>query len=175
MELPMSQHCCFDASGSLTALEQDSTIIAVIEISQSKWLVAALVPGVERQPLKRFDSNEEMLLKLLHRWHREAGQARHNISVSSSPLRRPRRVLACALAAGIGRRSLCHPSYEHRSVARAASRPRSRRELHRRARRAHRALECGAGEGQALAIPATFNPSAREHIVEPELQACPRL
>jgi len=48
MELPMSQHCCFDASGSLTALEQDSTIIAVIEISQSKWLVAALVPGVER-------------------------------------------------------------------------------------------------------------------------------
>jgi hypothetical protein len=49
MELPMSQqHCHFDASRSLTALEQDSTIIAVIEMSQSKWLVAALVPGVER-------------------------------------------------------------------------------------------------------------------------------
>jgi hypothetical protein len=45
------QHCQFDASRSLTALEQDSTIIAVIEMSQSKWLVAALVPGVERQPL----------------------------------------------------------------------------------------------------------------------------
>jgi hypothetical protein len=40
---PMSQHCHFDASRSLTALEQDSTIIAVIEMSQSKWLVAALV------------------------------------------------------------------------------------------------------------------------------------
>jgi hypothetical protein len=75
----MSQHCHFDASMSLTALEQDSTIIAVIEMSQTKWLVAALVPGVERQPLKKFDAHEEMLLKLLHRWRREAGQAGRNI------------------------------------------------------------------------------------------------
>src|SRR5467141_3804129 len=72
---PMSQHFRFDASRSLTALEQDSTIVAVIEMSQTKWLVAALVPGVERQPLKKFDAQEEMLLKLLHRWHCEAGQA----------------------------------------------------------------------------------------------------
>src|SRR5438105_7026762 len=73
---PMSQqHCHFDASRSLTALEQDSTIIAVIEMSQSKWLVAALVPGVERQPLKKLDAQEEGLLKLLHRWRTEAGQA----------------------------------------------------------------------------------------------------
>jgi hypothetical protein len=60
----MSQHSRFDASRSLTALEQDSTIIAVIEMSQAKWLVAALVPGVERQPLKKFDAHEEMLLHL---------------------------------------------------------------------------------------------------------------
>src|SRR5947199_2023164 len=71
---PMSQQH-FDASRSLTALEQDSTIIAVIEMSQSKWLVAALVPGVERQPLKKLDAQEEGLLKLLHRWRTEAGQA----------------------------------------------------------------------------------------------------
>src|SRR5712671_3412136 len=76
---PMSQHFRFDASRSLTALEQDSTIVAVIEMSQTKWLVAALVPGVERQPLKKFDAQEEMLLKLLHRWRREAGQAGRNI------------------------------------------------------------------------------------------------
>jgi len=75
----MSQHFRFDASRSLTALEQDSTIVAVIEMSQTKWLVAALVPGVERQPLKKFDAQEEMLLKLLHRWHCEAGQAGRNI------------------------------------------------------------------------------------------------
>ena len=80
MELPpMSQHFRFDASRSHTALDQDSTIIAVIEMSQTKWLVAALVPGVERQPLKKFDANEETLLKLLHRWRREAGQAGRNI------------------------------------------------------------------------------------------------
>ena len=38
-----------DLSRSLTVLEGDSTLIAVIEMSQSSWLVAALVPGVERQ------------------------------------------------------------------------------------------------------------------------------
>ena len=64
-ELPMSQHCHFDASRSLTALEQDSTIIAVIEMSQSKWLVAALVPGVERHPLKKLDAQEEGAAKAL--------------------------------------------------------------------------------------------------------------
>jgi transposase len=76
---PMSQHCYFDASRSLTAFDQDSTIIGVIEMSQSKWLVAALVPGVERQPLKKLDAQEEGLLKLLHRWRTEAGQAGRTI------------------------------------------------------------------------------------------------
>ena len=75
----MSQHCHFEASRSLAALEQDSTIIAVIEMSQSKWLVAALVPGIERQPLKKLDAQEEALLKLLHRWRNEAGQAGRQI------------------------------------------------------------------------------------------------
>jgi transposase len=65
----------FDASKSLIAFEQDSTVIAVIEMSQSKWLVAAVVPGIERQPLKKIQANEEALLKLLHRWRAEAGQA----------------------------------------------------------------------------------------------------
>ena len=65
----------FDASKSLTAFEQDGTVIAVIEMSQSKWLVAAVVPGIERQPLKKIEANEETLLKVLHRWRAEAGQA----------------------------------------------------------------------------------------------------
>ena len=75
----MSRHFRFDPSRSLTALEQDSTIIAVIEMSQSKWLVAALVPGVARHPLKKVDAQEEGLLKLLHRWRNEAGQAGREI------------------------------------------------------------------------------------------------
>jgi len=77
MERPMSQ--AFDASRSLTALEQDGTIIAVIEMSQAKWLVAGVVPGVERQPLKKLAADEAALLKLLHRWRNEAGQAGRQI------------------------------------------------------------------------------------------------
>jgi transposase len=69
----------FDPSRSLTALEQDSTVIAVIEMSQSQWLVAAVIPGVERQPLKKLDADEEVLLKLLHRWRNEANRAGREI------------------------------------------------------------------------------------------------
>src|SRR3981081_3405898 len=83
MERPMSQF--FDASRSLTALEQDSTIIASIEMSQSKWLVAAVVPGVERQPLKKLNADEEALLKLLHRWRHEAGLAGRQIKRILAP------------------------------------------------------------------------------------------
>jgi transposase len=77
MERHMSQP--FDASRSLTALEQHNTIIAVIEMGLSKWLVAAVVPGIKRQPLKKLDADEESLLKLLHRWRKEAEQAGHPI------------------------------------------------------------------------------------------------
>jgi transposase len=69
----------FDASKSLTAIEQESTVIAVIEMSQSNGLVAAVVPGIERQPLKKLEANEEALLKLLHRWCTESNQAGHTI------------------------------------------------------------------------------------------------
>jgi len=69
----------FDASRSLMVLEQDSTIVAVIEMSQSKWLVSAVVPGIERQPLKKLDPDEEALRKLLHRWRKEAGEAGRKI------------------------------------------------------------------------------------------------
>ena len=69
----------FDASKSLTTLEQDNTVIAVIEMSQSKWLVAAVVPGVKRQPLKKLQADEEALLKLLYRWRTEAGQTGREI------------------------------------------------------------------------------------------------
>ena len=35
-----------DLSRSLVALEQDATLIAVIEMGQSSWLVAGVVPGI---------------------------------------------------------------------------------------------------------------------------------
>ena len=69
----------FDASKSLTALEQHNTIVAVIEMSLSKWLVGAVVPGVKRQPLKKLGADQEQLLTLLQRWRTEAEQAGHPI------------------------------------------------------------------------------------------------
>jgi transposase len=68
-----------DLSRSLAALDQDSTLIAVIEISQSSWLVAGIVPGVNRQPLKKLAADEAALLQLLHRWRTEATKAGHVI------------------------------------------------------------------------------------------------
>src|SRR5712692_6127121 len=64
-----------DLSRSLAALDQDSTLIAVIEMSQSSWLVGAIVPGISRQPLKKLVVEERELLRLLHRWRDEATKA----------------------------------------------------------------------------------------------------
>ncbi len=50
-----------DLSRSLVALSQDSTVIAVVEMSQSSWLVAGIVPGIERHPLKKLEVDEEAL------------------------------------------------------------------------------------------------------------------
>ena len=52
MERPMAQQLD-DLSRSLTPPEQESTIMAVIEMSQASWLVAGIVPGIERHPLKK--------------------------------------------------------------------------------------------------------------------------
>ena len=68
-----------DLSRSLTALQPDGTLIAVIEMSLSSWLVAGIVPGVERQPVKELAVDECALLKLLHRWREEAEKAGRRI------------------------------------------------------------------------------------------------
>jgi transposase len=64
-----------DLSRCLLTLEQGSTLIAVVELSQASWLVAGIVPAVERQPLKKIEADEEALLRLLHRWRDEAARA----------------------------------------------------------------------------------------------------
>ncbi len=77
MECPMEK--LNDLSRSLIPLEPDSTLICVIELSLKSWLVAGIVPGVERQPLKKVGIDESALLKLLHRWREEAEKAGHGI------------------------------------------------------------------------------------------------
>src|SRR6267142_827737 len=69
-----------DLSRSLVALDQNSTIIVVIEMSQSSWLVGGVLPGIERQPRKKLEPNPERLLALLHRWRDEAVRAGRTIT-----------------------------------------------------------------------------------------------
>src|SRR6185295_20137566 len=67
-------------SRPLVALDQNSTIIAVIEMIQSSWLVAGMLPGIERQPRKKLEPSAERLLGLLHRWRDEAVGAGRTIT-----------------------------------------------------------------------------------------------
>ncbi|MDQ2762573.1 MAG: hypothetical protein M3Y22_03505 [Pseudomonadota bacterium] len=63
-----------DLSRSLAAFDQNTSLVAVVEMSESSWLVAGLVPGVDRQPLKKFESDPDALLRLLERWQAEAAR-----------------------------------------------------------------------------------------------------
>jgi hypothetical protein len=65
-----------DLSRSLIALDMATTLIAVVELSLSSRLVAGIVPGVERQPLKKLKTDENALLALLNRWRDEAVRSR---------------------------------------------------------------------------------------------------
>src|ERR1700737_3171300 len=67
-------------SRSVIALDQSSTIIAVIEMSQSSWLVAGMLPGIERQLRKKLEPSPERPLALLHRWRDEAVRAGRTIT-----------------------------------------------------------------------------------------------
>jgi len=64
-----------DLSRSLVAFDQNSTLVAVVELSLSSWLVAGLVPGLTRQPLKKQEADPNALLALLYRWRDEAAKA----------------------------------------------------------------------------------------------------
>jgi len=106
-ECPMPQ--LNDLSRCLAVLDQDSTLIAVIEMSQSNWLVTGIVPGVERHPAKKLEAEEGALLGLLHRGRDEAGKAGRMITrIAVAPgLRRGRLlrrgVTASGWPAGCGR------------------------------------------------------------------------
>jgi transposase len=69
-----------DLSRSLVALKQNNTIIAVIEMSLNYWLIAGIVPGVHRHPLKKLNVDEKALLQSLRQWRDEAAKAGHVIT-----------------------------------------------------------------------------------------------
>jgi transposase len=78
MERPMAKPN--DLSRSFAPFEQDSTLVAVIEMSLSSWLVAGIVPGLDRHPLKKLGADEDALLRLLQHWRDEAVTAGRTIT-----------------------------------------------------------------------------------------------
>jgi transposase len=70
---------CDDLSRSLVAFDQDSTLVAVIEMGDSGWLVGGLVSGVARDPRKKIAVDADRLLGLLERWREEARKAGRRI------------------------------------------------------------------------------------------------
>ena len=69
-----------DLSRSLTPFDPNQTFIAVVELSKKSWLVAGIIPGVEREPLKKLAADQNELLKLIERWRAEAEKAGHKIT-----------------------------------------------------------------------------------------------
>src|SRR5258708_13073890 len=59
---------------------QDSTLVVVIEMALTSWLVAGMIPGVDREPLKKIAPDPEELLQLLYRWRDEAIKAGREIT-----------------------------------------------------------------------------------------------
>jgi len=69
-----------DSKACFTAFVQDNTVIAVIEMGFASWLVAGMLPGVNREPLKKIAPDRELLLQLLYRWRDEAIKAGKEIT-----------------------------------------------------------------------------------------------
>src|ERR671910_617711 len=68
-----------DLSKPLVALDHESTLVCVIEMSGSSWLVAATVPGVDRRPLQKLPVDPARLLAQVERWRQEAARAGRTI------------------------------------------------------------------------------------------------
>ena len=61
-----------DLSRSLLAFEQDSTLVAVIEMGSESWLVGGLVPGLPHDRRKKLSPQPQSLLAVVYRWRDEA-------------------------------------------------------------------------------------------------------
>ena len=91
-----------DLSRSLAAFDPISTLVVVVEMSKASWLVSGVVPGVERQPLKKLEPRLQngCCCDCIERWRDEAVQGRPARSrrIALAYRSRPRRLLAGALA-----------------------------------------------------------------------------
>jgi hypothetical protein len=77
-----------------TTLDQDSSLIAVVERSHSSWPAAGIVAGISRHPTKTLKPDKTALLGLLRRWQDEAAKLGRRLTNS-----RERRRKGCRLRA----------------------------------------------------------------------------
>ena len=61
-----------ELSCSRTALDTDCTMVVVLEMGKFTWMLNAIVPGMDRRPLKKLSVNKDGLLSQLHSWRDEA-------------------------------------------------------------------------------------------------------
>jgi hypothetical protein len=108
-----------DLSRSLAAFDQDTTLIAVIELSQASWLIAGIVPGIKRHPLKKLAADEDALLRLLQRWRDEAVRSGCRIERITVAFRLA--AMAFGWPAGFGRTTLRDMSFTRRVLPCRAS------------------------------------------------------
>ncbi|WP_284201080.1 IS110 family transposase, partial [Sinorhizobium fredii] len=69
-----------DIGRSTAAFAPDETLVVVVEMSRSTWLIAGLLPGVNRRPLKKLKPDENVLMRLLEGWRQEALAAGRTIA-----------------------------------------------------------------------------------------------
>ena len=69
----------FTASRATAAFDQESTLVVVIEMSRSAWLVTGLLPGVERHPLKKLQPDPERVFSIVNRWRDECRECGREI------------------------------------------------------------------------------------------------
>ena len=61
-----------DLTKSRIAPKPESTLVCVLEMSRTSWLVAATVPGLDRRPLQKLSVNPARPLEQARRWRKEA-------------------------------------------------------------------------------------------------------
>ena len=69
-----------DLSRSLATFDQNSTLTIAVEMSAASWLVAGVIPGIDRLPVKKLQPDPDGLLRLVERWRAEAVKAGRTIA-----------------------------------------------------------------------------------------------
>src|SRR5580700_4639495 len=108
-----------DLSRSLTAFDPISTLVVVVEMSRASWLVCGVVPGVERQPLKKLEPDATALLRLIERWQNEAVRAGRPISRITLAYEAGRDGFLAGAGLCSWDRGACHPFGKRCGVTRA--------------------------------------------------------